>query len=399
MPYGQRKSLRSLSVDCCLLKCYAIKMKVFSFKGKNEKIALALGAESAGNFAVYFKNSLYFSSDFGDLLIDKNFQNYHTALNLFLKKNKIKPDIILTDLHPLYRTTDLGKKLAKKYQAEQLPIQHHLAHIFTTVGESQLASGEKIPTNFFGLACDGTGYGSDGLIWGGEIFYFSTKNSKISKIERIGQLENQTLIGADLAIKEPARILLGLLAKFLSKKEIFVYLKKYYTQNEFEVLYNQLRSKFNTSETSSTGRILDAAALLLGLAGNERKFKHQPTMQLEKNSTAPYTNLRPQIAFDKKEKKYLLLTTPLFVYLLKNLSRDKKRLAATVQSYLARGFFAIINQESKIKKTIYLGGGLSTNKIISFFFTARGAILNKKIPAGDAGLSFGQICYYFYNQK
>jgi len=372
-------------------------MQIFTLKHSNKKIILALGAESAGNFSVQARGKIYFSEDFGDLLVDKNFQNYQSKLNHFLKSNKVKPEIILTDLHPLYRTTELGVRLSQKYAAKQLQIQHHLAHIFGAVGEALLAQTAEIADSFFGLACDGTGYGLDDKIWGGEVFKFTANRSKIIKVERIGQLENQTMVGADLAVKEPARMLLGILAKFLEKKQVYNYLKKYYSAIEFAVLYNQLRSGFNTAETSSTGRILDAVSLLLGFTGNERKFKHQPTRLLEINSTVAYENILPQLLHDKNEKKYILLTTPLFKYLIKNLQLDKKRLAATAQTYLARGFYGIIKKNKKAGTPFYLGGGLSANKIISAYFSARGASTNKKIPAGDAGLSFGQLVYYLFS--
>jgi len=383
-----------LPIDRRRRKCYAKKMQSFTLKSGGNKTILALGAESAGNFSIYSKNKICFSRDFGDLLIDKNFQNYQTTLSGFLKKNKIKPDIILIDLHPLYRTTELGKNLSKKYRAKLLPVQHHLAHIFAAVGEEQLTKPTKFNTCFYGLACDGTGYGQDNKIWGGEVFKFTATHSKIITFERIGRLENQIMIGADLAVKEPARMLLAVLAKFLSKEQIYVYLKKYYNRNEFSLLFNQLSSGFNTTETSSTGRVLDAIALLLGFAGNERQFKHQPTRLLEEHSTIPYDDLKPKILPDKKTKKLILLTTPLFEYLIKNLRRNKKRLAATAQLYLAQGFYKIINAHWNSKAPIYLGGGLMDNRIISSYLKSRGAIGNKKIASGDASLAFGQLVYY-----
>ena len=380
----------------------------------NKKIILALGPESSGNFALYKKGTIYLSPDFGDLLDENNWQKYKKTLFRFLK---IKPNIILTDLHPLYKTTELGQELAEKYKAKHIQIQHHSAHIFSCLGDHLLDSKiNKLDQAFFGIACDGTGYGLDGKIWGGEIFEFKVgqkfcpvgvsrrglrrREKPKLQIKRIGHLENQTLIGADLAIREPARMLISILFKILVEQKIYSIVKKYYTKNQFEVLRNQLKQNFNCQQTSSTGRILDAVSILLGFCGNKRKYKHEPINLLEKNSSLPY-KLTPKIRYDKQEKKYILLTTPLFAYLLRNINKDKKRLAATAQLYIAQGLYKVIKKyrtslrsDFKTRLNTYFAGGMANNKIMSAYLGQKEVIINKTIPPGDAGLSFGQVIYY-----
>jgi hydrogenase maturation protein HypF len=379
-------------------------MQVFETKFRKKMTILALGAESAGNFSVFSEGKIYFSSDFGDLLEETNFHKYKHELNKFLRQNKIRPKIILTDLHPLYRTTILGQKLSKKFKAEHIQIQHHVAHIFSAIGEKVILDTKyKLPNTTIGIALDGTGYGLDGKIWGSEMFKACRDRIPTIKgsdpyglnITRIGHLENQTLIGGDLAIQEPARMLVSILSKLLDKKEVYVRVKKHYSKNEFEVLYNQLQTNFNCIETSSTGRILDAVSILLGFTSNKRNYKHEPIDLLEKKSTKPYANLKPKIIFDKKEKLYILQTTPLFEYLIKNVKKDKKRLAATAQLYIAQSLYEIIKLQIKNKKIqIFLVGGIANNKIISQYLESKGAYTNEKVPRGDAGLSLGQIIYH-----
>ncbi|HBR71725.1 MAG TPA: hypothetical protein DEA27_02870 [Candidatus Moranbacteria bacterium] len=286
-------------------------MQTFSFTHKTKSAILALGAESAGNFSVYVDGQIHFSDDFGDLLLPENFARYQKELANFLREKKIKPDIILTDLHPDYQTTELGKILAKKYKAKHIQVQHHIAHIFsqilnfTTILNSKL----EIRNYFYGIALDGTGYGTDGKIWGGECFKFLMTNDEF-RINRIGHLENQIMIGGELAVKEPTRMIISILSKFLSKNKIYNLIKnhsrnhgrelvsnfgKIYSKTEFEILYNQLNQNFNCVETSSTGRILDAVSLLLGFCGNERKYKHEAITLLEANSTKPYKHPLPLI--------------------------------------------------------------------------------------------------------
>lgn len=350
----------------------------------NKKI-LALGAESAGNFSVFDNGHVFHSENFGDLLDEKNYAKFQKSILLYLKNKNIIPDIIITDLHPNYKTTIWGENLSKKYNAKHFKIQHHHAHIFSVLDENMLES-----KTFYGIAMDGTGYGVDGKIWGGEVFEVGSKKLKV---KRIGHLENQILIGNELAIREPARMLISILNKFLNKKEVFNYLKKYYTKNEFELLYSQLQQNFNCSKTSSTGRVLDAVSVLLGFSKNERKLKHGPTYLLEENSTKPFDI---ESVIKKDGDKLILQTTPLFEYLIKNLQKDKKRLAATSELYVAKGLYEIILKSNPLQNIykIYFGGGLSNNKIISSYLLSKGLITNKKVLRGDAGLSLGQIFYY-----
>ncbi|MFZ2188574.1 MAG: hypothetical protein WAV73_03370 [Candidatus Moraniibacteriota bacterium] len=399
-------------------------MDTYSFPVKTKKAILALGAESDGNFCFFKAGKIYFSESFGDLLEETNWQKFQETVLEFLKKNKLKPDIILTDLHPLYLTSVWGEELAKKYKAKHIQVQHHFAHIFSVIGERIMHDTSYVISNtFYGIAMDGTGYGEDGKIWGGEIFKIKNQNSKFKIIERIGHLENQILIGGDLAVREPARMLIGILDKAVSpspfgrgwsalggpgegkgelsrKNAIYQYIKKYYTKNEFELIHNQLKQNFNCLETSSTGRILDAVSLLLGFCGNERKYKHEPIALLEANSTKPYADIKPKITLSQGNR--ILSTAFLFEYLVKNLHKDKKRLASTAQLYIAEGLYKIIKKD--IPNTSYqipatfLAGGIASNKIISKYLISQGAYASSEIPRGDAGLSFGQIVYYLLSK-
>lgn len=399
-------------------------MQLFKLPTKNSEIILALGAESAGNFSIFSKNIIHYSSNYGDLSQKNNFHHYKKELLTYLKKNNLKPNIILTDLHPYFHTTQLGQQLAKKFKAQHLKIQHHYAHLFSSIGDKLIHNQSyKIPDRIYGIILDGTGYGLDEKIWGGEIFQLKIqpclpagRNSKLKVLNRIGSLENQKMLGGELAIREPARMLISILSNFLSEDEIYAFVKKYYTQNEFKILSKQLQQNFNCPETSSAGRILDSVSLLLGFTKNERAIKHQATILLEKNSTKPFLNLKPvilknseksiplenyKLKIDSKFKiqnsKFILQTTPLFKYLIKNLKKDKQRLAATAQRYIAQGLMEIIKLDAKKDNLpIFISGGISKNKIVSQYLVKHGAYQNKKISPGDEGLSFGQIIYYLY---
>lgn len=350
-------------------------MQEIEFKHKNSEVVLALGPESEGNFCIYNNKTVFYFDELGNLLEDDCFENYKKKLNNFLEKNKIKPAVILTDLHPLFKTTELGKSLADKYKAKIFQVQHHFAHAFSAVFDDG-----RFPEKFVAITCDGTGYGLDEKIWGGEVLLFENKEFK-----RIGGLEEQKMIGGDLAINQPARMLLSILLKNYSFEETYRHVGKYFSKKDINVLVKQYREDFNCQTTTSTARILDAAAVLLGFSENKKEYKHQPAKLLEENSTQPY-DLKPKITDNS------LSTSHLFDYLIKNINKDKQRLAATVLMYLAEGLLEIA-KALKIKD-IFFAGGISANKTMAEYMQRNNVILNKNIPPGDRGISIGQLAYY-----
>jgi len=114
---------------------------------------------------------------------------------------------------------------------------------------------------------------------------------------------------------------------------------------------------------------------------------------LEKNSTLPF-NIESEIIFDQDEELYIINTTPMFRYLIKNINKDKKRLAATMQLYLAKGFSRVVENDNK---KIFFAGGMANNEIMSEYLLNKGVIINEQIARGDEGLSWGQINYYLLN--
>lgn len=411
-------------------------MQTFKLKIKTNKKILALGAELDSSFA-YYNN--------GKVVISENTENIandpvllEEKINAFcrdaLKCVSTAPDCILTDLNPEYNTVKIGAKLAQKWQIQHIKIQHHTAHIFTVISEHYLMKQScktQMPDQFIGIACDGTGYGTDGAIWGGEIILVQSSKFKVQSIERVGHLEQQTLIGGQMAIEEPARVLMAILANFLNEQHLYKIINKFYNPKISKLLYSQLKQNFNCQKTTSCARVLDAASALL-FDCNERKFKHQAAKILENNASEPYEDIKPIITQTTNpiprwglycgdtsalppprrgpltgdcggaENNILILqTTPLFEYLIKNLNRDKKRLSATVHLYIASGLFEIIKKfkiQSRVKRgtkfKIIFSGGMANNKIFREYFEGKNVLLNQQIEPGDTGISLGQIGWY-----
>ncbi len=333
-----------------------------------KKQVLALGAEMNNSFAIYNNSRIIISQYLGNTRNNDAFLNYKRTIKKFLEFTKTKPEIILADMHPEYNTSKYAKELSDELRIPIIRIQHHKAHAYSVALENDV-------DDFVAIICDGLGYGEDNTIWGGEIFL----NEK-----RIGGLEPQIQLGGDSATKNPEKMLFSILRKFLSLQEIKKYLS--FDDDEITILDKQLKQKFNCPITTSCGRILDAVSALLGFC-KERTYDGRPAILLEANSTIPY-DIEPKI------KNNTLLTTPLFNYLIKNIDKDKKRLAATAQSYLARGLYDIAK---KYDKKILFSGGCAYNKIMTSFMLDNNVLINNEVPSGDGGISFGQIGYYLAN--
>ncbi|OQX21082.1 MAG: carbamoyltransferase HypF [Candidatus Altiarchaeales archaeon A3] len=352
------------------------------FEMANEKFnaeMLAAGAEMMNTFCLYKNRFAILSGYIGDTKNYEIYEYFKKNLEKFLNFTSIRPEILICDLHPSYNTSKYTEELSKNLNLELIRVQHHLAHVYSVAGENKLE-------NFVGIACDGTGYGSDGKIWGGEIFDCGKED------KRIGSLEELVMIGCDSAVIEPQKMLLGILCKFLSEREINDVMKKFYPTTGINLLYKQYTNKFNCIETTSCGRILDAASALLGFC-NKRTYDGEPAMKLEANSCNEGYELKPKIEYNSKEQRYILKTTPVFEFLLENIGKDKGKLAYTVQKYIAEGLFEIAKKFKTDNKEIVFSGGCAYNRIMTSFLTKNGVLVNQKVPAGDGGISFGQIYY------
>lgn len=354
------------------------------------KDTVAVGAELNNVMAVAKDKQIFLSQYVGETSKLKTLEFLKDANDKLIKLTRAKPRLVVCDLHPGYNSTQYARELAKKYNRTNkksgtrlVQIQHHHAHIASVAAEHDLK-------NYVGIAMDGLGYGEDGNVWGGEVFLVEDG----IKFKRVGHLEEQIQIGGDSASLNPKKMLFGILAKFMSEKELIDF--RLFNEKETRLYSKQSKEKFNTITTTSTGRVLDAAAALLGIC-EKRTYDGRPAMLLESlaGEALPY-NL--ECIFERKDKMIVLMTTPLFLFLIKNMNKDKRRLAATVQAYLSKGLFMIANEYSRInninhpalKLPIVFSGGVAYNKMISKSMLKNGILMNLEVPCGDGGIAFGQ---------
>lgn len=334
---------------------------------KSSEHILAMGAELNNTFCVYKDGKATLSEYMGTTSNLKTMDNYKLMVEKFLQFTDTKPTIIIADMHPEYQTTKYAEELSQELGARLVKVQHHKAHAYSAAAEHDLK-------DFVSIVCDGLGYGEDGNIWGGEIFY----NDK-----RVGHLEEQWQLGGDSATIYPAKMLLSILWKFMDLEQSKKHLQDYFDEKQLLVLHKQYEKEYNCPITTSTGRILDAAAFLLGFC-SERTYEGRPAMLLDELSLEPY-EIEPVIIDN------ILMTTPLFECLVKNIDKDKRRLAATVEIYIAKGLLKIAKQYNK---PIVFTGGCACSNVMTSFMIRNKVLINQKIPCGDGGISFGQIAYY-----
>jgi hydrogenase maturation protein HypF len=232
---------------------------------------LAVGGDLKNTFCLVKQNQIVCSEHVGDLKDAEVYHHYINSIEHFRKLFEVEPKTVVCDLHPGYFSTRYAASLP---DVKIVKVQHHWAHIASVLAEYNLA-GPVI-----GLAVDGTGYGSDGAIWGCECLITS-----LAGFERFGHLAYYTLGGGDRASEEAVRPVLALLKKTFGRDfelQKFQWLLKKIEPaiNKRKILLQQLEKNINCVQTSSLGRVFDAVAAMLGL-GSYNHFEAQLPMALE----------------------------------------------------------------------------------------------------------------------
>ncbi|MEX2689694.1 MAG: carbamoyltransferase HypF [Candidatus Njordarchaeum guaymaensis] len=358
---------------------------------------IAFGAELQNAGGIGFENKAVLTQFVGDTDSFENLSFLESAIKFLIKAYKInlRESYIVTDMHPLYASRMLAEKWSEKYKINMINVQHHHAHIASVMAEKKVSLHESV----IGISIDGIGYGSDGSIWGGEVLLSNYYNFK-----RIGHLIYQPMPGGDLAIKEPLRMLIGILSSFYDYGELLKLFKsrmllKYLKGNEdtLEMIYKVSKSKI-VPRTSSIGRVLDAISALLGVCFM-RTYEGEPAIKLE--AFARGGKLLDQIyAPVKSLGEYLVVdTNDLFRSIIENIEQDPKSLALSAQYALgfALGNIASSGLRSNNVSRVLVGGGAAVNTYI--FRGIRDALSNhdikpelpSKIPCGDGSIALGQI--------
>jgi hydrogenase maturation protein HypF len=233
---------------------------------------LATGGELKNTFCLTRERYAFLSHHIGDMENVETYESFEQGVEHFSSLFRIQPKIVACDLHPNYFTTRYAH--LRESDAELISVQHHHAHIAACMADNALENHKVI-----GLSFDGTGYGIDGNIWGGEFLV-----ADYAGFERAAHLEYLPLPGADAAIRHPWRIALAYATTLGLKVDDLPFLKSIEPES-VRIVRSQVEKDINTVLTSSMGRIFDAVAGLAGVR-NQVTYEAQAAIELEVQSRA-----------------------------------------------------------------------------------------------------------------
>lgn len=347
----------------------------------NEDI-LAVGGHLKNTVALKVGNNVFISQHIGDLSTNEAFSTFQKVIEDFQNLYASKVSKIICDLHPEYLST----KFAQTKNVKIEYVQHHYAHIAACRAENQI-EGKAL-----GVSWDGTGFGLDQTIWGGE--FFLTDNSSF---KHIGQFRKFRLPGGEAAIKEPRRSALGLLYEIHGEKifeESNAFINSTFTKNELKVLRNMLKKNVNCPQTSSAGRLFDALASLLGITQHSN-YEGQAAMMLEFAADRNVYDYYPVKVIG--EKQFVADWEPLIDSITKDAAEkiDIQVISSKFHNSLAELIFLIAKKVGEEK--VVLSGGCFQN----VFLVERSikklrennfkVYWHQRIPPNDGGISLGQI--------
>jgi hydrogenase maturation protein HypF len=229
---------------------------------------LACGAELKNTICLTKGKMVFLSQHIGDLENLATYEFFRLTIRHMKRILEVKPEIIAHDMHPDYLSTRWAEK---QQEIEKIPVQHHHAHIVSAMAEN------KIDGPVIGLSFDGTGYGPDGAIWGGEILIADQK-----QFTRAAHFAYIPMPGSAAAIKEPWRMAVSYLYDALGQDigSLDLPLLRDIQENKLKIVIEMITKRVNSPDTSSLGRLFDGVAAIVGLR-NCVAFEGQAAMELE----------------------------------------------------------------------------------------------------------------------
>ncbi|MGB9960491.1 MAG: carbamoyltransferase HypF [Candidatus Bathyarchaeales archaeon] len=356
---------------------------------KAEKCVLALGGELNNTSCILLGDKAFLSQHIGDVENIETRSFLENAAKHLIHLTNSKIEAIACDLHPKFTTTKLAKELAEINGWHLIQVQHHYAHVAALMAEHNVSE-------IVGVCCDGYGYGIDGEAWGGEIILGSRGSMEF---KRVAHLEEQPLVGGDLATRYPLRMAAGILNKKLNVEDWLMQKSEYFPHGEKEVqlVLQQLNRSQKIVKTTSCGRVLDAVAAVLGIC-HTRTYEGEPAMKLESLALKGKDVLKLNPIIEGN----ILNTTELLLEIFENCEKYRVAdLAFSAHAYLAKGLATIAIQKAMENsvKAVGFSGGVACNEIFTRLMRetveASGLdfIVHEVVPPGDGGLSFGQAVF------
>jgi len=353
---------------------------------KKHPQVLACGAELKNTVCLIRDDQAFVSQHIGDLTNLETFTSFEQTINHLKRVLDVNPEIIAHDLHPDYIST----RYAQENGAQQrIQVQHHHAHILSCMAENRI-EGPAI-----GLSFDGTGFGADGHVWGGEIMI-----AEPLRYTRIGHLSNAPMPGGSSAIKEPWRMAVSYLYATFGNEFWNLDLPWFEDVGEkrIKIIIEMIKKNINTPATSSMGRFFDGIAGIIGL-GNRATYEGQAAITLE--NLMGDNNVGEIYDYEwTSGDMHRMVFQPIITGVLKDIKKgvDASIISGRFHLTLIRmisGLCEVIRREWDLNR-IVLSGGVFQN---AFLLTGLTRALEEKnfeifchrlVPTNDGGISLGQ---------
>jgi hydrogenase maturation protein HypF len=334
------------------------------------------------------------SPHIGDLESVQSFDTFKNTIEQFKRLYPDQPSVVACDAHPDYAST----RYAGTVEVPQVHIQHHYAHVLSCMADNQLTPP------VLGIAWDGTGYGEDGSLWGGEFLYVDEEN-----FHRVGSLRPFPLPGSSQAIREPRRSALGFLYEGFGEADRTEWAPvRAFSSQERTILNRMLQQQINSPMTSSMGRLFDAVASLLDVR-QTITYEGQAAVELEPDVLEHELLNSSGTCYPFNIKQKGAVATLDWEPMLKALLEDLKRnvpcnlISAKFHNTVVEMIVAMAHRVGE--KQIALTGGCFQNRYLTERAVHRlraegfNPYWHHQIPPNDGGIAAGQIVGAFRTLK
>ncbi len=364
--------------------------------------SLAVGGELKATCGAAVGRRAVLSQHIGDAVNLETLEHLERTAALLLDLVGVRPEVVVADSHPGYRSRALAARWAVERGAHLVEVQHHHAHLASLLAEHGIAPGSPV----LGVVFDGTGYGADGTIWGGELLLGSYDGA-----ERVGHLAPVALPGGDAAIAHPARTALAHLAAAGLGVEHAPAVQGATGEVERGVVSRMLATGTGCSPTTSVGRLFDAVASILGVC-QEATYEGQAAVELEALAAtaggvlgAPAARKSgghgPVLPVRTGHAGLVLDSTPLLTGLVGELADGAPPAVLALEFHRALAEAVAEAAEAVRDRTgvgvVGLSGGVFQNALLSSLCSARlqqrgfEVLQHEVVPPNDGGLALGQL--------
>ncbi len=341
---------------------------------------LAVGGMLKNTFALGFSDRVIISQHVGDVENLETLRSFEEMVLDLMELYQFEPEVVVCDMHPRYETARWAENFSRERNIPIHKLQHHHAHVLSCMAENQLEG------RVLGIAWDGTGYGGDGSLWGGEFL-----ECGYTSFKRLFHFRTFRLIGGERAVKEPRRVALSLLFELFGEKamELEVPTLRAFEKKELENLYIAWGKGINSPLTSSVGRLFDGVASLLGLAQTV-SYEGQASMFLE---DLYMPDVEDSYSFDISETS--VDWRPTILAILEE--KDKRLVPSRFINTLAMVCLEVAKRVG-IERVCLSGGVMQNDPMVSKIkrvLEREGfeVYVHQKVPPNDGGLSLGQAVY------